>query len=454
MENLSLATQEENCRSFCDRQGIEVDRVFVEEGESAKTADRTQLQEMLRYCHRNRKQIDTVVVYAVNRFARNSADHHAIRAVLAKMGIGLRSVTEPINDTPTGKLTESLFAAFAEYDNSVRAERTVAGMQANLERGRWTHQPPVGYRKPSSIPGAPSLEPDPEMAPLVARAFDLMETGSFTTQEVLEELTSLGLQTRRGKPLLKQSFSRLLRNPIYRGRVVVPKWGIDLPGDFEPIVSNEVFASVQAVLDGRRPRIEERRRDHPDFPLRRFIVCGKCGTPLTGSWSTGRRSRYPYYRCPRASCRLNVRREALEEMFRDTLRHLAVSARVMRLFDEIVPDAWKKHHVEILHRQEALRRRLTDLEERENQLVAARVYHREIDKKTFLRQSDRLRTNMNQIHAQMRETRSELMNIDETLRFAKSLLGNPAGFWSGPHPSIVLASRRRSTPMGSDSTVS
>ena len=434
VENLSLATQEENCRSFCDREGIDVDRVFVEEGESAKTADRTQLQEMLRYCHRNRKQIDTVVVYAVNRFARNSADHHAIRAVLAKMGIGLRSVTEPINNTPTGKLTEGIFAAFAEYDNSVRAERTVVGMQAALERGRWTHQPPIGYRKPPKTTDGPSLEQDRLRAPLVARAFALMATGNYTREEVRAEVSALGLRTRRDKPVSKQSFFRLLRNPIYRGRVVVPSWKVNFPGDFEAIVEEEVFAAVQAILAGRSASKEDRRYDNPMFPLRRFIWCGKCGTPLTGSSSKGRSRRYSNYRCRNASCKVNVRKESLEQAFSAALRRLSVRPEVMRLFEEIVRDAWKGRHAAILDRQEALRRRLRELQERENRLVDAHLYQGKIDEETFRRQSQRLRDDMDQIRSQIREARLESMNIDETLRFAKSLLGDPAAFWERAAP--------------------
>ena len=71
-------------------------RVFVEEGESAKTADRTEFQRMLVFCREQQKTVDVVVVYNLSRFARNQTDHHAIRALLSRYAVTVRSVTEPI----------------------------------------------------------------------------------------------------------------------------------------------------------------------------------------------------------------------------------------------------------------------------------------------------------------------------------------------------------------------
>jgi site-specific DNA recombinase len=84
VDNYSLDTQLRTCREYCEREDLEVDRVFREEGESAKTSDRPELQEMLSYCALNvkRREIGFVVVARVDRLARNSLDHGAIRLTL------------------------------------------------------------------------------------------------------------------------------------------------------------------------------------------------------------------------------------------------------------------------------------------------------------------------------------------------------------------------------------
>ena len=86
-----------------------------------------------------------MVVYNLTRVARERYDHFALRAHLKSLGISLRSATEPIDDTSTGKLMEGVLAAFAQFDNDVRSERTRAGMRAALELGRWTFRAPLGY---------------------------------------------------------------------------------------------------------------------------------------------------------------------------------------------------------------------------------------------------------------------------------------------------------------------
>lgn len=170
-ENLSLATQLKACEEYCERQGFVVLERFREQGESAKTADRTELQRLLQYSRTNKGKVHFVVVFNLTRFAREKYDHFALRAHLKSLGISLRSATEPIDDTATGKLMEGVLAAFAQFDSDVRSDRTKAGMRAALELGRWTFLAPIGYLNAPRWSGK-SLVEDPERAPLVRRAFD------------------------------------------------------------------------------------------------------------------------------------------------------------------------------------------------------------------------------------------------------------------------------------------
>jgi DNA invertase Pin-like site-specific DNA recombinase len=215
-ENLSLSTQRKACEEYCQRQGFEVLARFREEGESAKTADRTELQKLLHYCRLHKGRVQFVVVFNLTRFAREKYDHFALRAHLKSLGISLRSATEPIDDTSTGKLMEGVLAAFAQFDNDVRSDRTRAGMKAALELGRWTFLAPLGYMNAPRAMGK-SMILDPERAPLVRRAFQDFATGRFTKQEVRNNVTALG-------PREGSRASRLARNEGgrqaagYRGR--------------------------------------------------------------------------------------------------------------------------------------------------------------------------------------------------------------------------------------------
>ena len=119
----------------------------------------------------------------LTRFAREKYDHFALRAHLKSLGISLRSATEPIDDTSTGKLMEGVLAAFAQFDNDVRSERTRVGMRAALELGRWAFVAPLGYLNAPKLSGG-SLVHDPERGQLVKRAFEDLATGHYTKQDV------------------------------------------------------------------------------------------------------------------------------------------------------------------------------------------------------------------------------------------------------------------------------
>src|SRR5882672_4720495 len=112
------------------------------------------------------------------------------------------------------------------YANRVyRALNQLERMQRLRQGEKWTFKAPLGYINGDGRNGNPSLVHDPKRGPLVKQAFDLCATGLYTTQKVLEMITAVGLRTARGKPVTKQTFSQLLRKPVYTGRIQVGGWG-------------------------------------------------------------------------------------------------------------------------------------------------------------------------------------------------------------------------------------
>jgi DNA invertase Pin-like site-specific DNA recombinase len=146
IEGTSLKSQEVACRDYAHSKGMRVLKVFVEQGESAKFADRTQLLELVDFCRQNKGMVDALLVWKIDRFARNIADHYSIKTTLLKYGVRVVSVTEPIDSDPTGKLMEGVLASVAQFDNDVRAMRTVQGMRRRIQEGIFPWRPPFGYK--------------------------------------------------------------------------------------------------------------------------------------------------------------------------------------------------------------------------------------------------------------------------------------------------------------------
>lgn len=427
-ENLSLPTQLRACEDYCRRQGYDVLERFHEEGESAKTTDRSQLQALLTYCRTHKGRVHFVVVYNLTRFAREKYDHFALRAHLKSLGISLRSATEPIDDTSTGKLMEGVLAAFAQFDNDVRSDRTRAGMRAALELGRWTFTAPLGYLK-APKGSATSLVHDPERGPLVRCAFEDMATGRYTKQDVLARATDAGLRSKKGLLVSPQSFGQMMRNPIYAGKVESPEYGVSTQGDFEPLVDEATFFRAQAVLDGRIVVAGPRQRNHPDFPLRGFVRCETCGRPLTGSWSKGRSGHYAYYHCQRQCRAVKVSKAVLEGAFADELALLQPTPGYMRLVTDRILYVWEQRRAETKDRSAEQQKRVKGIQQKLDRLDEAFLFAQSIDGKTYERQRDRLREELTLAQIDHHADVIDELDVQGILAFAERILPRASDLW-------------------------
>jgi site-specific DNA recombinase len=90
-EGNSLSTQEKMCREYTSKNGYEVVQVYIEQGESAKTALRTELQKMLLFCSDKKNKINAVIIYKLDRLSRNTDDYSQLRLLLKKYGVEIKS---------------------------------------------------------------------------------------------------------------------------------------------------------------------------------------------------------------------------------------------------------------------------------------------------------------------------------------------------------------------------
>lgn len=301
VEGTSLESQESACREYAVRHSFTVSRVFIEEGESAKVADRTQLLELLSYCQNKSHAVEALLVWKVDRFARNVEDHYAIKATLRKHGVNVVSVTEPIQADPNGKLLETILAGFAQFDNDIRAMRTVQGMSQKLRDGIWPWKPPLGYLPPKAGKKRQADQPDPTRFEPIRKAWELLATGAYTKASILRLLRTWGVKGYRGQMLCAQRIDQIFRNPYYAGILMDPWTRAEYKGEHVPMVTPSEFARVQQVI-ASRGRSKPHHRIHPVLPLRGLVRCPSCELPMSGGLAKGKKRRYPYYNCFRRNC--------------------------------------------------------------------------------------------------------------------------------------------------------
>ena len=260
----------------------------------------------------------------------------------------------------------------------------------------------------------PSLLPDPERAQLVQQAFTLAESGRHSKAEVLRIVTALGLRSRKGAKLTAQSFGALLVNPVYSGKLRAAKWAQEYQGDWEALVSDSTFRQVQLLH--RRKQANRRLRVHPDFPLRRFVRCGGCEKPLTGSHSTGRTGRYAYYHCPKCN-KTRTPKQLLEQEFLTLLEGVQPRADYLRLFRAIVLDCWNSERDTARTLKQDVEKRVSELNTRIDRLEQAFLFDRTIDASTYRSQLQRLRDERTAAECELSDARFDELEVEGVITF-------------------------------------
>jgi site-specific DNA recombinase len=435
VKGLSLEVQEKACRDFCERSGWKVERVYREEGESARTADRTQLQAMLKELKKKGSLIEYLVVYDTSRFARDVFVHATLKHMLAGLGVKLRAATQPLDDSAAGRAIEGVFAVFNQLDNELRAEKIQAGMKEAALRGRWPHRAPLGYRNDRTADGRKCVTFHPEKALLVRKAFDLVLEGEAPA-DALRRVTALGLTNAATRPVRLQEFHKVLRNPFYKG--VVASGKVEAKGQHEPLVDPGTWAKVQVVLaGGGMPEHQAARHPlNPAFPLKGFIRCAFCGKPLTGALSRGKMgARYGYYFCWKPGCRkVNIRTERLEERFQELLHRVQLEEPMVRFLEATLRDMWQELGRDAVAEATAVRRRITELETRKKRLLDAYIYRQAIDRDTFEEEKKEIETAQGLAHFELHELEVDNLDLETSLEYASALLTRTSRIWSDASP--------------------
>lgn len=420
----SLDSQKRICQEYATRLGYEIIASFIEEGESAKTIDRTELKKLLDFISKKHNEINAIIVYKLDRLARNMVDYTGLVATFGKLGIDIKSATENVDDSPAGKLTKNMIAAIAQFDNDVRSERTKTGMMQAILEGRWCWRAPKGYKQGRSSTGKPLLIPS-EDAPFIIEAFNLAATGLHKQTDTAKILKKKGF-----KQVNEKRLTSLLRNPLYAGIIKVDWHPEPINAIHQSLISKEIFFKVQQLLDGKRPTITSNLRNHPDFPLRNFIRCAKCSLKLTGGWSTGRKGiKYAYYHCRTKGCSLGVTRSVLESKFYEYLKTFQPSEEAIDFFEAIVLDAYRNRESERIKEEYRIEKDLKSLQDRKIRLDELMIKGT-IDEETYKEKIVAVKNEIQLKEIEFSEARIELHDVAAKLSYCKSFLTNVANLWA------------------------
>lgn len=433
----SLESQEEQCRNYCKKEGIEVVRTFKDEGESAKNANRVEFLRAIDYLEKNKKKIDVFVVLRLDRFSRNTTDHYVVKQKLADCGVQLRSVAEKIGEDPAEQLLEAVLAGVATFDNLVRKQRCMDGLSRKVDQGIWPWKPPVGYKcsrykkRGERKTAADSI--DPETAPIIRRALKEYATGLYTLKTLAQKLDEWGLARIRGGRTNQQFVDRMLGKPFYAGILVNPWTKKEARGAHDPLITEEEFRRIQLIRQGKGYALAGKHlRENPDFPLRKTALCAGCGKSLTAAWSRGRKERYPYYRCYNPTCHLahkGIAKDDVENAFKQKLSEITPKKEFLGRLRIKVSKKWEQKTHWLALDIAATERQLKTLEEKRERIFEMRE-EGSYTKEEFAERKQRVDTEIAEIKNARGRANVQQDNLNHRLSNLEQSLSDLGVLWS------------------------
>ncbi len=430
-EGYSIPAQRAANARKAEALGAAVIAEFVDRGESARSADRQALKDMLTYVREH--HVTYVIVHKVDRLARNRMDDVEISLALRQAGATLVSASENIDETPSGMLLHGIMSSIAEFYSRNLATEVVKGMNQKALSGGTPGRAPIGYRNVTitNDHGKPvrTVATDPERAPHITWAFTAFATGEWTLKALAAELDARGLTTvpsakHPAKPVRFTQLHNILTNPYYKG--IVTYRGVAYPGGrHDTLTDAATWTKVQDVLASRRHG--EKDRDHPHY-LRGSVFCGTCAHRLIVTMTKNRYGTiYPYFiclgrhqkitKCERRAVLIPV----IEDLVAREYQRIRLSHEQRQRIETAVTSYLESHHEDTARTSRSLTRQQQRLHDERTKLLQAH-YADAIPLDLMKTEQARITSELERIEQRLADTAGTIDVQKRTLTSALDLL--------------------------------
>lgn len=433
----SLDVQEDALKRYCERNNITIVKIFRED-HSAKSFERPEFQAFLNYLKSNTGKIDLLLFTSWDRFSRNTGESYEMITRLKKLGVQPQAIEQPIDfSIPENKAMLAFYLALPEIENDRRSIKITGGIRGAWKAGRWTHPAPIGYKNSR----------DEQNKPLLI-ASDKAKHIRYIFQQIAQNRPQVEVRLavkEKGVALNKSSFSALLRNPLYMGKIRVPAENGQAEylakAVHEPIVSEELFYQVQDVLSGNkkdrnRPSYTTLRKE---LPGRGIFLCSKCGSHLTGSPSrshTG--TRYFYYHCNHCK-KERYKAEDINTVIENMLGDFKFKSDVNVLYKRILSDALNGGNKDKAIKIKSLQEQIDQQEERLNNLEDM-LADKSIAAADYMKMKGKYETNRSNLLSELNVLKGADKELNQLLATGLKQIQNVSGLYNSfdPHRKLRL----------------
>lgn len=325
----SIEGQLKTCYEFAQKNGYTIVDEYIDRAVSGTTDARPDFLRMIDDSAKH--NFEYVIVYQLDRFARNRYDSATYKAKLKKNGVRVLSARENITDDASGILVEGLLESMAEYYSAELAQKIRRGMDINAEKCLST-----GGNIALGFKVAPDKHfiVDEQTAPVVVKIFEMYASG-YTVTQICNTLNAQGYKTSRGAAFNKNSLRNILKNKRYIG--IYTYKGKEIPGGMPKIVSEDLFYKVQEIMT-KNNKAPARSKAKQEYLLTTKLFCGYCREMMRGYGGTGKP--HYYYACKnmiKKRCKKKItRKDYIENLVIEECRRQLTPKNIDKITREVV----------------------------------------------------------------------------------------------------------------------
>jgi site-specific DNA recombinase len=318
--DLSIPDQRRQLASWCSAHGYTVAAEFIEGGASAGDDRRPIFQQMIERACDGEQAFELILVHSYSRFFREAFEQEFYLRKLAKHGVRVVSITQPVGDEsePVQAMMRKVIALFDEYQSKENAKHVLRSMKENARQGFWNGATaPLGYRLVEAEKRGTKIKKKLDVDPVEAETARLIfklylygdgNSGALGVKEVVKWLNRNGYRTRRGETFGVASVHKILTNTVYIGQWQFNKTSsrtrqrkpdgevVTIP--VPSLIDRQLFEQVQRQLHARSPRVVAPRVTTGPILLTGLAVCAACRGGMTLRTGTSQNGViHRYYTC-------------------------------------------------------------------------------------------------------------------------------------------------------------
>lgn len=282
-EGYSVGEQESRLKAYCEAYGYIINAIHIDPGYSGATLKRPAIQNLINDVRSGKCK--KIIVWKLDRLSRSQKDTLILlEDVFIANNCDFVSIMESFDtSTPFGRCIVGILAAFAQMERENIRSRMLMGRQAGVKEGNYyAGRTPIGYIKVPSADGKKMLVPDPFTSQLVIEMYNKYAAG-YSLNEIAAYLqNNYNWNNEKERQLLADKISRILRNPVYCGRVTFKD--LICPGKHQELVSLQTWEAVNERLN-KNAKAFQRMYSGSAGILSGLLFCGDCGARMhVRSW--------------------------------------------------------------------------------------------------------------------------------------------------------------------------